>query len=195
MLCSARRGTSSLLFQWAFNWLQARNMEETEDKGLGSTTECYTSLHDSALKWWDGWEANRLPFNERSHSCSLLSSNSQAVPPPHPHLFFLISASLGGGDCSRWSTQALSPANCLRFRRFRSALLIKAGQRQLGNINMMKALTKSLFKLRRNESWWAPLVRDQRVCLWISWNAFAVKLHLQLNACMHLYKCFFFVNI
>lgn len=82
MLCSARRGTSSLLFQWAFNWLQARNMEETGDKGLGSTTQCYTSLHDSALKWWDGWEANRLLFNERSHSCSLLSSNSQAVVPP-----------------------------------------------------------------------------------------------------------------
>lgn len=101
MLFSARRGTSSLLFQWAFNWLQARNMEETGNKGLGSTTQCYTSLYDSALKWWDGWEANRPPFNERSHSCSFLSCNSQAVPPS----FFLISASLDGDDCSRWSSQ------------------------------------------------------------------------------------------
>lgn len=101
MLCNARRGTSSLLFQWAFNWLEARNMEKTGNKGLGSTTQCHTSLHDSALKWWDGWEANRLPFNERSHSCSLLSSKSQAVPPS----FLLISASLDRGGCSRWSSQ------------------------------------------------------------------------------------------
>lgn len=162
MLCGARRGTSFLLFQWAFNWLEARNMEETGNKGLGSTTQCYTSLHDSALKWWDSWEAKTLPFNERSHSCSLFSSKSQAVPPS----FFLISASLDGGGCSRWSTQP-SPANCLRFRRFRSDLLITVGRRQLGKINMMMALTKSPFKLRGNESSWVPLRRDQRKCLFV----------------------------
>lgn len=40
-------------------------MEESGYKGLGSTMQSDTSLHDSVLKWWDGCEANTLPFNER----------------------------------------------------------------------------------------------------------------------------------
>lgn len=39
-------------------------MEESGNKGLGSAMQSNTSLHDSALKWWDGCEANTLPFNE-----------------------------------------------------------------------------------------------------------------------------------
>ena len=39
-------------------------MEESGNKGLGSTMQSDTSLHDSALKWWDGCEANTVPFNE-----------------------------------------------------------------------------------------------------------------------------------
>lgn len=39
-------------------------MEESGNKGLGSTMQSDTSLHDSALKWWDGCEAKTQPFNE-----------------------------------------------------------------------------------------------------------------------------------
>lgn len=39
-------------------------MEESGNKGLGSAMQSDTSLHDSALKWWDDCEANTVPFNE-----------------------------------------------------------------------------------------------------------------------------------
>lgn len=151
--------------------------------GIKALVAPRSAIHHCMTVHWSGGTVEKPTGCFLMRGLTLVHSSpptlKQSSPPPH--LFFLISASLGGGDCSRWSTQALSPANCLRFRRFRSALLIKAGQRQLGNINMMKALTKSLFKLRRNESWWAPLARDQRGCLWISRSVFAVKLHLQLK--------------
>lgn len=61
-------------------------MEESGNKGLGSTMQSDTSLHDSALKWWDGCEANTLPFNEGlslahfSALPTLCSSNNERVP-------------------------------------------------------------------------------------------------------------------
>lgn len=75
-----------LPFQWAFNWLETRNMEESGNKGLGSTMQSDTSLHDSALKWWDGCEANTLPFNEGLSLApffflqTLCSSNNEPLP-------------------------------------------------------------------------------------------------------------------
>lgn len=61
-------------------------MEESGNKGLGSTMQSDTSLHDSALKWWDGCEANTLPFNEGlslapfSSLPTLYSSNNEPLP-------------------------------------------------------------------------------------------------------------------
>lgn len=77
----------SLLFQWAFNWLEARHMEESGNKGLGSAMQSDTSLHDSALKWWDGCEANTLPFNE---GLSLAPSRMSPFLPCLPLFFFFL---------------------------------------------------------------------------------------------------------
>lgn len=55
-------------------------MEESGNKGLGSTMQSDTSLHDSALKWWDGCEANTLPFNEGLSLAPFFSLPTLAPP-------------------------------------------------------------------------------------------------------------------
>lgn len=55
-------------------------MEESGNKGLSSTMQSDTSQHDSALKWWDGCEANTLPFNE-GLSLSAFASLPALAPP------------------------------------------------------------------------------------------------------------------
>lgn len=68
-------------------------MEETENKGLRRTMQSDTSPHDSALKWWDGCEANTVPFNEGSLFGSLLLSFLPTPAPPRLS-HFLLSLSL-----------------------------------------------------------------------------------------------------
>lgn len=64
-------------------------MEESGNKGLGSTMQSDTSLHDSALKWWDGCEANTLPFNE-GLSLAPFSSLPILAPPRRSQSLFCL---------------------------------------------------------------------------------------------------------
>lgn len=90
-------------------------MEETGNKGLGSSMQSDTSLHDSALKWWNGCEANTLPFNEGSLSNSLLfssfSSNSgysKTEPVLLPPFSSFLPARLAGLKCRQYAVHKVN---------------------------------------------------------------------------------------
>lgn len=87
-------------------------MEESGNKGLGSTMQSDTSLDDSALKWWDGCEANTLPFNEGlflapfSSLLFLLFCTTENKPAPLlPFLLFASSWLTGEGGRSTEHTE------------------------------------------------------------------------------------------
>lgn len=130
------------LFQWAFNWLEVRNMEGSGNKGLGNTMQSDTSRHDSTLKWWNGCEANTLPFNEGL----LLTSRLFPLLPPRMKrflcrlpLYFSMSSRLmgwgrlrlrGGKDLSPLGSHpSLPPKTPLTAFQLQFLSEIRAGQR------------------------------------------------------------------
>lgn len=87
-------------------------MEESGNKGLGSTMQSDTSLHDSALKWWDGCEAETLPFNEGLSLAPFSSYSCLSKKEPFNLLSLYFSLSLflpGWWDEVGWSIR--SPIN------------------------------------------------------------------------------------
>lgn len=59
-------------------------MEKSGNKGLGSTMQSDTSLHDSVVKWWDGCEAKTLPFNEGLSLVALSCHRTLFLPKKEP---------------------------------------------------------------------------------------------------------------